>query len=185
MFENLELTCDSISFHNEFIVAPSGWKLPDASSVCRESMQILQKCETCSRSAQAPLTLKVNPLLISKCNFIQISVEKKFPYIPSDSMSKTRGLTPGFDSLLCHFGLFHSTAYPRWWDAFVYRQTDSLPKIRCSRNGSLDNDDTEKLAIIDPSLTKPAHMTPIPHTDISVFLVSSWPQISTNLLRTT
>ena len=28
-------------------------------------------------------------------------------------------------------------------------------------------------------------MTPIPHTDISVFLVSSWPQISMNLLRTT
>ena len=32
---------------------------------------------------------------------------------------------------------------------------------------------------------KPADMTPIPDTDISVFLVSSWPQISTNLLRTT
>ena len=28
---------------------------------------------------------------------------------------------------------------------------------------------------------KPADMTPIPDTDISVFLVSSWPQISTNL----
>ena len=46
-----------------------------------------------------------------------------------------------FDSLLCHFALFHSTAYPplvscipRW----------GMPKLRCPRNGSLDNDDTEK-----------------------------------------
>ena len=65
MFENLELTCHLTSFLDEFIVASSGWKLPDAASVCRESTQILQNCETYSRSAQAPLTLKVNPLLIS------------------------------------------------------------------------------------------------------------------------
>ena len=68
MFENLELTCHLTSFHDKFIVAPSGWKPPDAASVCRESTQILQNCETCSRSAQAPLTLKVNPLLISTCS---------------------------------------------------------------------------------------------------------------------
>ena len=43
MFENLELMCHLTSFHEEFIVAPSGWKPPDAdaASVCRESMQIL------------------------------------------------------------------------------------------------------------------------------------------------
>ena len=68
MFKNLELTCHLTSFHDEFIMAPSGWKPPDAVSVCRESTQILQNCETCSRSAQAPLTLKVNPLLISTCS---------------------------------------------------------------------------------------------------------------------
>ena len=68
MFENLELTCHLTSFHDEFIVTPSGWKPPDAASVCPESTQILQNCETCSRSAQAPLTLKVNPLLISTCS---------------------------------------------------------------------------------------------------------------------
>ena len=68
MFENLELTFHLTSFHDEFIVTPSGWKPLDAASVCRESTQILQNCETCSRSAQAPLTLKVNPLLISTCS---------------------------------------------------------------------------------------------------------------------
>ena len=30
MFENLELTCHLTSFHDEFIVAPSGWKPPNA-----------------------------------------------------------------------------------------------------------------------------------------------------------
>ena len=68
MFKNLELTCHLTSFHDEFIVTPSGWKPLDAASVCRESTQILQNCETSSRSAQAPLTLKVNPLLISTCS---------------------------------------------------------------------------------------------------------------------
>ena len=57
MFENLELTCHLTSFHYEFIVTPSGWKPLDAASVCLESTQILQNCETCSQSAQAPLTL--------------------------------------------------------------------------------------------------------------------------------
>ena len=33
MFENLELTCHLTSFHDKFIVAPSGWKPPDAASV--------------------------------------------------------------------------------------------------------------------------------------------------------
>ena len=45
MFENLELTCHLTSFHDEFIVTPSGWKPPDAASVCPESTQILQNCE--------------------------------------------------------------------------------------------------------------------------------------------
>ena len=41
----------------------------------------------------------------------------------------------------CHFALFHSTAWnPRWWVAYLDRQTNSMPKIRCPRNGSLDND---------------------------------------------
>ena len=57
MFENLELTCHLTSFHYEFIVTPSGWKPLDVASVCRESTQILQNCETGSQSAQAPLTL--------------------------------------------------------------------------------------------------------------------------------
>ena len=73
MFKNLELTCHLTSFHDEFIVAPSGCKPPDAdadaASVCRESTQILQDRETCSQSMQAPLTLKVKPLLISTYTF--------------------------------------------------------------------------------------------------------------------
>ena len=71
MFENLELTCHLTSFHDEFIVAPSGWKPPDAdaTSVCRESTQILQDRETFSQSMQAPLTLKVKPMLISTYTF--------------------------------------------------------------------------------------------------------------------
>ena len=74
MFENLESTCHLTSFHDEFIVAPSEtgrWKPPDAdaASICRESTQILQDRETCSQSMQAPLTLKVKPLLISTYTF--------------------------------------------------------------------------------------------------------------------
>ena len=68
MFENLELTCHLTAFHVEYIVAPSGWKPPDAdaASVCRESTQILQDRETCSQSMKAPLT---SPLLISTYTF--------------------------------------------------------------------------------------------------------------------
>ena len=33
MFENLELTFHLTSFHDEFIVTPSGWKPLDAASV--------------------------------------------------------------------------------------------------------------------------------------------------------
>ena len=71
MFENLELTCHLTSFHDEFIVAPSRWKPPDASaaSVCQESTQIFQDRETCTQSMQAPLTLKVKPLLVSTNTF--------------------------------------------------------------------------------------------------------------------
>ena len=131
MFENLELTCHLTSFHDEFLVAPSRWKPPDAASVCQES-------------AQAPLTLKVNPLLICTCNFnTNIRWNKIAIYSVRFNVKST-----WFDNLLCHFALFHSTAYPRWWDAFLDWQTNSLPKIRCSRNGSLDNDDTEKSLLL-------------------------------------
>ena len=40
MFENLELTCHLASFHDEFIVAPSGWKPPDADAA---SVQFARK----------------------------------------------------------------------------------------------------------------------------------------------
>ena len=106
-------------------------------SVCRESTQILQNCETCSRSAQAPLTLKVNPLLISKCSlntnirchiFRLIRCEKHVVWQPALS--------------LC------AIPFNGWWGAFRDRQTNSLPNIRCSRNGSLDNDDTEESLLL-------------------------------------
>ena len=115
------------------------WKPPDAASVCRESTQILQIRETCSRSMQAPLTLKVNPLLISTYNFnTNIRWNKIAIYSVWFDVKST-----WYDSLLCYFALIHSTAYPRWWDAFLDRQTNLLPKIWCSRNSPLDNDDTE------------------------------------------
>ena len=123
-------------------MAPSGWKPSDASSVCRESTQILQNRETGSRSMQAPLTLKVNPLLISTYKFdTNIRWNKTAIYSVRFDVNST-----WFESLLCYFALFHSTAYPRWWVAFINprRQNNSLPKIRCSWNCSLDNDDTEK-----------------------------------------
>ena len=136
MFKNLELTCHLTLFHDEFIVTPSGWKPLDAASVCRESTQILQNFETSSRSAQAPLTLKVNPLLISTCS---LNTNIRCHIFRPIRCEKHVVWPRGFDSLLCHFALFHSTVYPRWWDAFRDRQTNSLPKIRCSRNDSLDN----------------------------------------------
>ena len=116
MFENLELTCHLTSFHDEFIVAPSGWKPPDAdaASVCRESTQILQDRETFSQSMQAPLTLKVKPMLISTYTFdTNIHWNKIAIYSVRFDVKST-----WFDSLLRHFALFHSTAYPRWWVAF-------------------------------------------------------------------
>ena len=120
MFENLELMCHLTSFHDEFIVAPSGWKPPDAdtdtaASVCRESTQILEDRETCSQSMQAPLTLKVKPLLISTYTFdTNIRWNKIAIYSVRFDVKST-----WFDSLLCYFALFHSTAYPRWWVAFL------------------------------------------------------------------
>ena len=110
MFENLELTCHLTSFHDEFIVAPSGWKPPDAvaASVCRESTQILQDRETFSQSMQAPLTLKVKPMLISTYTFdTNIRWNKIAIYSVRFDVKST-----WFDSLLRHFALFHSTAYP-------------------------------------------------------------------------
>ena len=145
MFENLEFTCHLTSFHDEFIVTPSGWKPPDAASVCRESTQILQNCETCSRSAQAPLTLKVNPLLISTCSlntnirchiFRPIRCEKHVVWQPALSLCAIpfNGIPPLVRCI------------PR--SANPGRQTNSLPNIRCSRNGSLDNDDTEEILLL-------------------------------------
>ena len=164
MFENLELTCHLTSFHDEFIVTPSGWKPPDVASVCRESTQILQNCETCSRSAQAPLTLKVNPLLISACSlntnirchiFRPIRCEKHVVWQPALS--------------LCAIPF---TAYPRWWDAFRDRQTKSLPNIRCSRNGSLDNDDTDESLLLLSLHKRNQQIRHRSHTPIFLFSLS-------------
>ena len=120
MFENLKLTCHLTSFHEEFTVAPSRWKPPDAdaASVCRESTQILQDRETCSQSMQAPLTLKVKPLLISTYMFDTNIRWNKIAIYPVRFNVKSKW----FDSLLCHFALFHSMAYPHWWVAFLDRQ---------------------------------------------------------------
>ena len=46
MFENLELTCHLTSFHDEFIVAPSGWK----PSGCRCRISLLGKHTNIARS---------------------------------------------------------------------------------------------------------------------------------------
>ena len=175
MFENLELTCHLTSFHNEFIVTPSGWKPPDAASVCRESMQILQNCETCSWSVQAPLTLKVNQRLISTCSlntnirchiFRPIRCEKHVVWQPA--------------LLLCAIPFNGIPPLVRR----VPRSANQF--IRCSRNGYLDNDDTEENLLL---LTLHKWNQQIRHRSrTSIFLfsfVSSWPQISTNLLRTT
>ena len=139
MFENLELTCYLTSFHDEFIVAPSGWKPPDAdaASVCRESTQILQDRETFSQSMQAPLTLKVKPMLIStytfdtnyplkqNCHiFRPIRCEEHVVWQPASSLCAIpfNGIPPLVSCI------------PRW----------GMPELRCPRNDSLDNDDTEK-----------------------------------------
>ena len=106
------------------------WKPPDAASVCRESTQILQNCETCSRSAQAPLTLKVNPLLISTCSlntnirchiFRSIWCEKHVVWQPALSLCAIpfNGIPPLVRCI------------PRLANQYI-------ANIRCSRNGSLD-----------------------------------------------
>ena len=77
-----------------------------------------------------------------------------------------------FDSLLCHFALFHSTAYPRWWDAFRDRQTKSLPNIRCSRNGSLDNDDTDESLLLLSLHKRNQQIRHRSHTPIFLFSLS-------------
>ena len=123
MFENLELTCHLTSFHDEFIVAPSGWKPPDAdaASVCRESTQILQDRETCSQSMQAPLTLKVKPLLISTYTFdTNIRWNEIAIYSVRFDVKST-----WFDSLLCHFALLCTPSMlgdmdvPPFWPPFL------------------------------------------------------------------
>ena len=169
MFENLELTCHLTSFHDEFIVTPSGWKPPDAASVCRESTQILQNCETCSRSAQAPLTLKVNPLLISACSlntnirchiFRPIRCEKHVVWQPALSLCAIpfNGIPP---LVRC---------VPR--SANPGRQTKSLPNIRCSRNGSLDNDDTDESLLLLSLHKRNQQIRHRSHTPIFLFSLS-------------
>ena len=120
MFENLESTCHLTSFHDEFIVAPSEtgrWKPPDAdaASICRESTQILQDRETCSQSMQAPLTLKVKPLLISTYTFDTNIRWNKIAIYSLDSMWRARGLTACFVTL--RYSIQRHT--PRWWVAFL------------------------------------------------------------------
>ena len=67
-----------------------------------------------SQSMQAPLTLKVKPMLISTYTFdTNIRWNKIAIYSVRFDVKST-----WFDSLLRHFALFHSTAYPRWWVAF-------------------------------------------------------------------
>ena len=74
--------------------------------------------------------------------YIHIYVSYKYPLKQNCHIFPRFGVkSTWFDSLLCHFALFHSTAYPplvscipRW----------GMPKLRCPRNDSLDNDDTEK-----------------------------------------
>ena len=163
--------CHLQSFHDEFIVAPSGWKPPDAdaASVCRASKQILQDRETCSQSMQAALTLKVKPLLISTYTF-DINIRWNIIAICSVRFDVK---STWFDSLLCHFALFHSTAYPRWWVAFLDRQTNSMPKLRCRRNGSLDNDDTEKSLILSTLHKWNQHIWHRSRTLIFLFFLSA------------
>ena len=120
-------------------MAPSGWKPPDAdaASVCRESTQILQDRETCSQSMQAPLTLKVKPLLISLYTFdTNIRWNEIAIYSVRFDVKST-----WFDSLLLSLCAipFNGipplvSCIPRW----------GMPELRCPRSGSLDNDDTEK-----------------------------------------
>ena len=120
----------------------SGWKPPDAASLCRESTEILQDSKTCSRRMHAPLTLKVNPLLISTHKF-GIRWNKIAIYSVRFDVKST-----WFASLFCHLELFHSTACPCWWVAFLDQQINLTPKIRCPRDGSLDNGDTEKSLLL-------------------------------------
>ena len=116
-------------------VETSRWKPPDAdaASICRESTQILQDRETCSQSMQAPLTLKVKPLLISTYTFDTNIRWNKIAIYSLDSMWRARGLTACFVTLRYSIQRLVS-CIPRW----------GMPKLRCPRNGSLDNDDTEK-----------------------------------------
>ena len=137
MFENLESKCHLTSFHDELIVAPSGWNLVGG------NLPMLGKHANIARSWDLFPKYASSTHLKSKTTaYIHIYVWYKYPLkqnchiFPRFDVKST-----WFDSLLCHFALFHSTAYPplvscipRW----------GMPKLRCPRNGSLDNDDTEK-----------------------------------------
>ena len=98
-------------------VETSRWKPPDAdaASICRESTQILQDRETCSQSMQAPLTLKVKPLLISTYTFDTNIRWNKIAIYSLDSMWRGRGLTACFVTL--RYSIQRHT--PRWWVAFL------------------------------------------------------------------
>ena len=164
MFENLELTCHLTSFHHEFIVTPSGWKPPDAAPVCRESTQILQNCETCSRSAQAPLTLKVNPLLISACSlntnirchiFRPIRCEKHVVWQPALSLCAIpfNGIPP-----LVRCVPRSANQIIAWYTMF--------------RNGSLDNDDTDESLLLLGLHKRNQQIRHRSHTPIFLFSLS-------------
>ena len=139
MFENLELTCHLTSFRDEFIVAPSGWKPPDAdaASVCRESTQILQDRETFfpKYASSTHLKSKTNAYihiyvwykypLKQNCHiFRPIRCEEHVVWQPASSLCAIpfNGIPPLVSCI------------PRW----------GMPELRCPRNDSLDNDDTEK-----------------------------------------
>ena len=67
---------------------------------------------------------------------IQISVETKLPYIPSIRCEEHVVWQPALSLCAIPFNGIPPlvSCIPRW----------GMPKLRCPRNGSLDNDDTEK-----------------------------------------
>ena len=121
MFENLvNVSFNIVSrriYSGTLRVETSRWKPPDvdAASICRESTQILQDRETCSQSMQAPLTLKVKPLLISTYTFDTNIRWNKIAIYSLDSMWRARGLTACFVTL--RYSIQRHT--PRWWVAFL------------------------------------------------------------------
>ena len=136
--------------------------LPGKQANIARSWDLFPKYASCTH-------LKVKPLLISTYTFdINIRWNKIAIYSVRFDVKST-----WFDSLLCYSALFHSTAYPRWWVAFLDRQTNSMPKIRCRRNGSLDNDDTEKSLILSTLHKWNQHIWHRSRTLIFLFFLSA------------